>query len=131
MIATDLWLTHWARFHAQEVADMLQVSVQAVWLWVSQYNQRGPEALVRTGRGGRRWGYLSWEEEEAVLASLYEQASQGEILTAPGLLPRIRQATGRDVSLDYVYKLLHRHRWRKLGPRPRQVKGDPARQNAF
>ena len=40
-----VWLTH-LRHHAGQVAEFLQVSVQAVWLWVSQYNRRGPEGLV-------------------------------------------------------------------------------------
>ena len=130
-IRLAIWLTHLGPFHAREVADMLQVSRQAVWLWVSQYNKRGPQALERKGRGGRRWGYLLWTQEEALLASLYEQASQGSVITAPSLLPQIQEATGRAVSLDYVYKLLHRHRWRKVGPRPRHVKANPARQEAF
>lgn len=130
-IRLAIWLTHLGPFHAHEVADMLQVSRQAVWLWIGQFNKQGPQALERTGRGGRRWGYLSWAEEQTLLASLYEKAAKGEVLTAPALLPYIRQATGRDVSLDYVYKLLHRHGWRKLGPRPRHVKADPAQQEQF
>jgi len=30
-----------------------------------------------------------------------------------------------EVSLAYVYRLLRRHQWRKLGPRPRHVKAIP------
>jgi hypothetical protein len=35
------------------------------------------------------------------------------------------------VSLAYVYRLLHRHGWRKLGPRPRHPKAQPAVQERF
>ena len=37
----------------------------------------------------------------------------------------------KEVSLAYVYRLLRRHQWRKLGPRPRHVKADPEAQEAF
>ena len=126
-----IWLTHLGSFHAWQVADMLQVSRQAVWLWVGQYNKQGPVALERQGRGGRRWGFLSGAQEQALLGQLHQQAAQGQILTAPALKPRIEQATGREVSLDYVYSLLRRHGWRKLGPRPRHVKTDPQAQAEF
>jgi hypothetical protein len=33
--------------------------------------------------------------------------------------------------MDYVYKLLHRHEWRKLAPRPHHTKQDPAVAAAF
>ncbi len=130
-IRLAIWLTYIGPFHAHEVADMLQVSRQAVWLWVGQYNKDGPQALERKGRGGRRWGYLSWTEEEALLAELHEKAVHGEVLTAQKVLPYVCQATDREVSLDYVYKLLHRHGWRKLGPRPRHLKADIERQERF
>jgi transposase len=118
-------------FHARKAADLLQVSVQAVWLWVSQYNKNGPSGLKRAGRGGRRWSFLTWAEEEALLDSLREQAARGDVITAPSLLAKIREVVGREVSLDYVYRLLHRHGWRKLGPRPLHVKADPGRQEDF
>ena len=53
-----IWLTHLGPFPASEVAKMLGVSKQAVWKWVSEYNQRGADGLDREGRGGRRWGLL-------------------------------------------------------------------------
>jgi len=126
-----IWLTHTGPFHAQKVADLLQISKQAVWLWVGQYNREGPPGLARAGRGGRRWAFLGWEEEEALLARFESRALQGEVLTAKGVWVEVVQAAGREVSLDYVYRLLHRHQWRKLLPRPRHVKADPQRQEAF
>ena len=37
----------------EEIADLLQISTPAVWLWVKQFNRQGPEGLSRAGRGGR------------------------------------------------------------------------------
>lgn len=126
-----IWLTYIGPFPAQQVATMLQVSKQAVWLWVGQYNREGPEGLERKGQGGRRWAYLSWVEEETFLESFLQRAAKGEIITAKQVLPELQKVTGKEISLAYVYRLLHRHGWRKLGPRPRHVKADPQAQEEF
>jgi transposase len=126
-----VWLTYLRHFPAHEVATLLGVSTPAVWRWLSQYNRQGPAGLTRRGRGGRRWAFLTLDQERALLAALQEQAGRGQVLTAKQIHGRVRQAVGKKVSLDYVYRLLHRHAWRKLGPRPRHVKGDPHAQAEF
>ena len=126
-----IWLTYLGPFPAHHVATLLGVSKQAVWLWVSQYNRRGPQGLERAGRGGRRWAYLSWEEEVAFLASLQERAQKGQILTVRQIHRQLCQRAGKEVSLGYLYRLLHRHHWRKLGPRPRHVQANPQTQHEF
>ncbi|MEW6262209.1 MAG: winged helix-turn-helix domain-containing protein [Thermodesulfobacteriota bacterium] len=126
-----VWLTYMGPYHAHQVAEMLGVSKQAVWLWIGQYNKYGPSGLNRSGRGGRRWSLLSWVEEEEVLHPFRERAAKGEIVTAKAIWPALSQAVGQEISLAYVYKLLHRHGWRKLGPRPRHVKSDQAAQMNF
>lgn len=126
-----VWLTYIGSFHAHEVATMLQVSTQAVWLWVGQYNRYGVKGLEREGRGGRRWSYLSLTEEENILRLFFERAAKGEVITAKQLHPVISKAAGKEVSLDYVYRVLHRHAWRKIGPRPRHIKADLNAQQEF
>jgi len=126
-----IWLTRVCRLAAHRVAESLCVSKQAVWLWSTQYNQQGPEGLRRTGRGGRRWAWLTGEQEERFLKARQEAARQGQILTAPQLRAGLENLTGRRVSLAYVYRLLHRHGWRKLGPRPRHPQAQPAVQARF
>ena len=93
------------------------------------------QAIQSAGGGGfgaRRAPLgLSWEQEEAFPAGLEERAQKGQILRAPQMHPHLCQATGQKVSLAYVYRLLHRHHGRKLGPRPRHVKADRERQEEF
>jgi len=126
-----IWLSHLGRFHAHEVAELLGVSLPSVWRWIGQYNRRGPSALGKSRRGGRRWGYMPADAEQALLADFAKQAMAGDVTTAKQLHAELSRRIGRDVSLAYVYKLLHRHGWRKLGPRPRHVKADHAAQAAF
>lgn len=126
-----IWLTYIGPFPAHQIATMLQVSKQAVWLWIGQYNKEGLEGLEREGRGGRRWAYLSWAEEEALLRSFQQQAAKGEIITAKQVFPELQRILGKEISLAYVYRLFHRHGWRKVGPRPRHVKANPQTQEEF
>lgn len=126
-----VWITALRGWPAHEVATLLGVSKQAVWAWLGQYNRLGPDGLRRLGRGGRRWAFLDLEQEEQLLASLRAEALGGRIITAKHLHARVCEAAGRQVSLGYLYRLLHRHDWRKLGPRPRHVRADLEAQAAF
>jgi transposase len=126
-----IWLTHVERLPAHRVAQSLCVSTPAVWRWVQQYNQQGPQGLHRAGRGGRRWAFLKWEQEQHFLEKRLQAAARGEVLTAKQLHGQLQKITGREVSLGYVYRLLRRHGWRKLGPRPRHPKAQPNTQEEF
>lgn len=86
---------------------------------------------ARRGRGGRRWAFLTMDRERELLTTLQAEAGRGQGLTAKQIHGRVQQAVGKKVALDYVYRLLHRHGWRKLGPRPRHVKADPQAQAEF
>jgi transposase len=126
-----IWLTHAGPLHAADVARYLGVSKHAVWLWLGQYNHGGPSGLDRVGRGGRRWSFLSPEEEGDLLLGFLERASRGEVVTALHLHRDICRRVGREVSMAYVYKLLRRNQWRKLAPRPHHPKADAEAREAF
>jgi transposase len=126
-----IWLTHVERLPARQVAQSLCVSTPAVWRWIGQYNQQGPEGLQRAGRGGRRWAFLSWEQEQRFLEKWLRAATGGQVLTAKQLHGPLEKITGRRLSLGYVYRLLQRHGWRKLGPRPRHPKVQLGAQQEF
>lgn len=126
-----VWLTHTGSFPAHRVADLLAVSTQAVWKWLGEYNTLGPTGLDRKGRGGRRWALMTLDEERAFLAEHLARAEAGDLLTAKQLRPALVKTLGQEVSLDYVYALLHRHEWRKLTPRPHHAKQNSEVTEAF
>ena len=112
-----IWMTYVGPFPAHQVARLLVVSKQAVWLWVSQYNRMGPDGLQRRGRGGRHHAILTVTQETALLESLQKRAQQGDPPRAVQVREEISRATGRDVSISYVYRLFDRIGWRKfIGP---------------
>jgi len=106
-----VWLTHTGRLHAHKVAEILGVSTQAVWLWIRQYNTHGPAGLERSGRGGRRWCYLTAKEEADILKPFLALTRAGKRPRPATLKPLIEKKLGRSVSMSYVYRLLARHNW--------------------
>lgn len=81
--------------------------------------------------GGRRRENLSVEQEAAFLAPFLEQAQGGGILVVAPIRIAYEEALGRKVPESTVYRLLARHGWRKIAPRPRHPKADPERQEAW
>jgi transposase len=102
--------------------------VKQIW---SAYFKDGPQALRGLGRGGRRRQNLTLADEEKLLAGLQQTAQQGRILVVQKVQEAYEQAVGRTVPLSTVYRMLARHGWRKIMPRPRHPKNDPAKIEDF
>ena len=85
---------------------------------ISTYNRQGVEEIETPGRGGRRHEYLSVEEEKEFLAPFFAHAESGEIATALQVKLAFEARVGHEVEESTIYRLLDRHGWRKLMPRP-------------
>ena len=106
-----IWLTYTRKLHARKVAKILGVSTQAVWLWVRQYNNHGPEGLNRKGRGGRRWGFMTLQQEAELLKPLMKKIRSGTIPKTAEIKLLVEKKLGRKVSTPYIYRILSRHSW--------------------
>src|SRR5688572_3848787 len=126
-----VWLTRREHLPAERVGELLQVRRETVTRWLGRYDREGPQGLGGPGRGGRRWGLLTPEGEASLLADLRERAERGDVLTAEQSRHVVCEQTGAEVSPQMVYRLLARHGWRKLAPRPRHPKADPQAQAAY
>jgi transposase len=82
-------------------------------------------------RGGRHHAYLNREEEQAFLQPYLETAAVGGVLVVPPLKAALEQRLARTVALSSVYRMLHRHGWRKLAPDKRHPQSDPVAQEAW
>lgn len=78
----------------------------------------------RPPRGGRRNQLMSEEQERLVLEPFLQRARNGGILVVGQIKAELEQALGRTMALSTVYKLLHRHGWRKLAPDKRHPQSD-------
>jgi transposase len=116
---------------AIDIAKHTGVSVSTVHTVISDYNRLGIAAVETPGKGGRRSEYLTLEEERDFLQPFFERAAQGEIATAAQIKQAFEQKVGQEVHKTTIYRLLKRHQWRKLVPRPSHPKANKEEQEHF
>lgn len=126
-----VWMSSLGTFSTADIASALAVTPEAVRRWVHQYNELGPASFDGPGRGGRRRARLSADEEAELLAALHDDAAAGRLVTVPQVRQAIETRTGEAWPLSTVYALLHRHKWRRIMPRPRHPRADAAAQDRF
>ncbi len=102
---------------AKEIAQQIGVSVPTVHKVISQYNRQGIMAIETNGSGGRRNCYLSLEEEKDFLETFFARAAKGQIPTITEIKLAYEQKIGKKVHKTTIYRLLDRHKWRKIIPR--------------
>lgn len=114
----------------------LEQTAQAIGLskgWVCRLRNQfiTGEAVGDKGksvRGGRHREHFTLEREAELLKPFLESASAGGILVVGQIKPQLEVALGRKMAPSSVYKMLHRHNWRKLAPDKRHPQSDPAAQ---
>src|SRR6266571_8563633 len=116
---------------AEEIARHCGVSKATVHQVISTYNRFGVVAVETPGKGGRRHQYLTRQEEEQFLAPFFARAEAGEIATVRQIWQAFETRVGHKVDDSTIYRLLDRHGWRKLMPRPRHPQADPQVQEQF
>jgi transposase len=116
---------------AAEIAKHCGVSKAMVHQVISTYNRLGIAAVETPGKGGRRHEYLTREQEQAFLAPFFARAEQGELATASEIKQAFESRVGGEVEESTISRLLHRHGWRKVVPRPRHPRASKEAQEQF
>lgn len=116
---------------AKDIARVVGWTAGTVRVMHSQYAKEGEAFFDVVRRGGRRRQNLSLEDEAALLAPFIERAKGGEILVAGEIKAAYEAQVGREVATSTVYRMLSRHGWRKIAPRPRHPKVEAAAQAPF
>ena len=116
---------------AAQIAQLLGWSTATVHVLHSRWAKEGDAVFDVRGRGGRRHQYLSPEQEQEVLAPFVERAQAGGMLSVTEIQRAYEDQSGKAVAPSTIYRLLDRHGWRKVVPRPRHPKADLAAQTAL
>lgn len=116
---------------AAQIAQLLGWSVATVHVMHSRWAKEGEAIFQVRGRGGRHHQHLTPEQEQEVLAPFVQRAQAGGMLTVAEIQQAYVRRAGTDVARSTVYRLLQRHGWRKVVPRPRHPKADVAAQSAL
>jgi transposase len=116
---------------AKDIARDTGVSVSTVHKVISTYNRLGVAAVETPGKGGRRNEYMTLEEERALLLPFFEHAEKGKLTTVAQIKQAFEKRVGHEVHETTIYRLLDRHQWRKLVPRPFHPEADKEEQELF
>lgn len=114
-----------------DVAELIGRSQNTVYRHKKRFLEEGEAALMAEGWGGRRNAVLTEAEEAELVAGFAQAARDGELITANAVIAAVIERTGRRVDPTTVYRMLERHGWRKVMPRPRHPDAKPERQEAF
>ena len=126
-----LWLRAGQDLSTEAIAQTVGLSVSHVRRVWSDYLRGGLAAGQGQPKGGRRHQNLTLAQEQAVLAPLKKEAQAGQLITARNLKARYEARVGHTVPDSTVYRLLARHQWRRVSPRPKHPKDNPAARAAF
>ena len=102
----------------KEISEVLGYSIHYIPELVAKYKTHGMDAIINDKRtsNNRRMNFV---EETKFLEQFVELAEAGQIITVEGILRKFEEVTGKDSNTSTIYKLLKRHGWRKVKPRPR------------
>ena len=116
---------------ASEIAQVLGWATVTVHIAHSRWAKEGEAFFEIKGKGGRRYQNLTEEEEAEVLAPFLGQATAGNVLKVADIQTAYEAQAGKAVPNSTIYRLLKRHGWRKVTPRPRHPKADVTARGAF
>lgn len=110
---------------AEQIAPIVGLHPGSVWRIWSLYMKKGEEALVGEKRGRARGNaHLTLMQEKEILSSLVKKAERGKLLTMRDVHHAVCGKAGGAVDLSTTYRMLKRHRWRKIVPLPTHPKGN-------
>jgi transposase len=81
--------------------------------------------------GGRRYGHMTIEQEHQFLSPFLDQAANGGILIVSEIKRALEALVGRKIAKTTIYRMLDRHDWRTIIPRPRHPKSNTKAQEGF
>jgi transposase len=118
-------------YGADQIAKMTGYSVGTVRNLHAAFLRDGTKIFNLGIAGGRKAAYKTPQEEEDFLRPFMKDGDAGGILEVSRVHEAHCAVLGKRVPVSTTYRLLHRHGWRKVAPRPQHPKTDQDAQAAF
>lgn len=116
---------------AKTLSRIYGMSTGGVNNLISRYNKEGIKAIDTIGKGRRQRAYMPKEEEAKFLLPFIEKAKKGVITTTTEIKKALEEFIGHKIHKTTLYRLLDRHSWRKISPRPTHPKQNIEKQEEF
>ena len=126
-----VWLRVERDMAPMEIAKILGWNPGTVRFTQRKFIDNGIQALTELKRGGRNRFFMTLEEEKEFLSSFEISAARGEVLVVGEIQVALEKRLGQKIHKTTVYRILHRHDWRKITPRPTHPKRNKEAAEAF
>jgi transposase len=106
------------------IAEKLDYEYQRIAILVREFKDFGIDEFIRNKHGGNH-RHLTAEEEAQFLKQFVETAEKGLLVTQKEMARKLEEhpkLQGKKIHKSYVSRLLDRHNWRKVVPRPQHPK---------
>lgn len=103
---------------APSIAKITGFSLSHIHSIHSLVRAKGLGSLVSGNKGGRNRSYLTIEEEKDMLQDIEKTAIKGGVVEISKVRKLFEEKVGGKIGKNTAYRLLHRHGWRKIAPRP-------------
>jgi transposase len=114
---------------AAAIVGLHRDSVLHIW---SVYLNDGLEAVLGEKRGRvRSRAHLTRKKERQFLKPFLDRAEKGKLTTVRDVHKAHCKRIGKDVDPTVTYRLLDRHGWRRIVPRPQHPKANLKAQEEF
>lgn len=88
----------------------------------SKYKKEGSKAFHLKPKGGRRYSKLEFNEEKEIIKKFEEKAKTAGVIGVLDIHEALMDKAGEKMHLATTYRILKRHGWRKISPRPKHPK---------
>jgi len=102
---------------SKEIAELVKYHPATIDSIVSRYFSKGIDAIVGERRRGGNKRYLSIAVEEEMFDELKNEIESGRIYTVSDIKTLYEKRIGKEVPDSTIYRMLHRHNWRKWMPK--------------
>ena len=106
---------------AEEVAEATGFHAASISRLTATYKNGGIEAISGNHYGGNHKN-MTVEEEAKILEPFRVQSEKGQMLSVAEIRKSYEDAVGHSTSHCQIYRVLHRHNWRKVMPRSKHPK---------
>lgn len=115
---------------AKQIGKITQYCESRVWAIHAQYRKEGLCSLSDS-RGGSYRKYMTFDEEVSFLEPFEKKSQTGELVVVSEVKKAFENKVGKEVAESTIYRLLARHKFRKIVPYKRHKKADVQEQEAL
>ncbi len=109
-------------YSADLITKITGYKLQTVRNIHSAFLKYGLQALEINKKGGRNNELLTLTEEKKLITKFEDRAKEGGIIEISKIHETYEKIVGKKVAKSTTYRMLDRHNWRKITPRPTHPK---------